>query len=77
MTDTRRWVWLTKWGASIMVVIAVLFRSAGEEWHTFDLWFSLIGTTLWLIVSLAWRDRALILLNVTMALFLLKGVLTV
>lgn len=77
MTDTRRWVWLTKWGASIMVVIAVLFRSAGEEWHTFDLWFSLIGTTLWLIVSLAWKDRALILLNVTMALFLLKGVLTV
>lgn len=77
MTDTRRWVWLTKWGASIMVVIAVLFRSAGEEWHTFDLWFSLIGTTLWLIVSLAWQDRALILLNVTMALFLLKGVLTV
>lgn len=75
MTDTRRWVWLTKWGASIMVVIAVLFRSAGEEWHTFDLWFSLIGTTLWLIVSLAWKDRALILLNVTMALFLLKGVI--
>lgn len=77
MTDTRRWVWLTKWGASIMVVIAVFFRSAGEEWHTFDLWFSLTGTTLWLIVSLAWQDRALILLNVTMALFLLKGVLTV
>jgi len=77
MTDTRRWVWLTKWGASIMVVIAVLFRSAGEEWHTFDLWFSLIGTTLWLTVSIAWKDRALILLNVTMALFLLKGVLTV
>lgn len=75
MTDTRRWVWLTKWGASIMVVIAVLFRSAGEEWHTFDLWFSLTGTTLWLIVSLAWQDRALILLNVTMALFLLKGVI--
>jgi len=77
MTDTRRWVWLTKWGASIMVVIAVLFRSAGEEWHTFDLWFSLIGTTLWLTVSIAWKDRALILLNVTMALFLLKGVITV
>ncbi len=75
MTDTRRWVWLTKWGASIMVVIAVLFRSAGEEWHTFDLWFSLTGTTLWLVVSLAWKDRALILLNVTMALFLLKGVI--
>ncbi len=75
MTDTRRWVWLTKWGASIMVVIAVLFRSAGEEWHTFDLWFSLIGTTLWLTVSIAWKDRALILLNVTMALFLLKGVI--
>jgi ABC-type siderophore export system fused ATPase/permease subunit len=58
-----------------MVVIAVLFRSAGEEWHTFDLWFSLIGTTLWLTVSIAWKDRALILLNVTMALFLLKGVI--
>ena len=66
MTDTRRWVWLTKWGASIMVVIAVLFRSAGEEWHTFDLWFSLTGTTLWLIVSLAWQDRALILLNASL-----------
>ncbi|MDA7491712.1 hypothetical protein N9H77_02815 [Porticoccaceae bacterium] len=68
-------VWLLKWAASITVVIAVLFRSAGEEWHTFDLWFSLIGTTLWLTVSIAWKDRALILLNVTMALFLLKGVI--
>ena len=70
-------VWLLKEAVSIAVVIAVLFRSAGEEWHTFDLWFSLIGTALWLTVSIAWKDRALILLNVTMALFLLKGVITV
>jgi ABC-type siderophore export system fused ATPase/permease subunit len=66
---------LIKWFASIVILLAVAFRSAGEQYHLFDLYFSLIGSIGWLTVSLAWKDRALIMLNTVMTLTLLTGIL--
>lgn len=62
-----------KWVASIVIIIAVTLRASGEEYHVYDLIFSFTGTSLWLIVSFAWRDKALILLNSVMAFTLLSG----
>jgi len=70
-----RTIWLIKWFASIVILLAVAFRSAGEQYHLFDLYFSLIGSIGWLTVSLAWKDRALIMLNTVMTLTLLTGIL--
>jgi len=70
-----RTIWLIKWFASIAILLAVAFRSAGEQYHLFDLYFSLIGSIGWLTVSLAWKDRALIMLNTVMTLTLLTGIL--
>jgi hypothetical protein len=68
-------IWLTKWFASIAILLAVVFRSAGEQYYAFDLYLSLIGSIGWLTVSIAWKDRALIMLNTVMTLTLLTGIL--
>lgn len=59
----RKIDWYVKWVASILVLSAIIFRSAGAEFHLLDLYFSFFGIGLWLWVSLLWEDRALILLN--------------
>ena len=55
--------WYVKWVASILVLSAIVFRSAGTQFHLLDLYLSFFGIGLWLWVSLLWEDRALILLN--------------
>ena len=63
--------WYIKWVASLMLMIAVCFRAADFN-HMFDLYFSFLGTSGWLIVGFLWHDRALIFLNaVAIAVFLM------
>jgi len=63
--------WYVKWVASITMLTAMAFRSAGTNPEV-DLVLSFIGCALWLWVSLVWKDRALIILNAA-AMFLLAG----
>jgi fatty-acid desaturase len=54
--------WYIKWVASAFVLSAMSIR--GIEGYAFtDVVLSMIGILLWLIVSIIWNDRALILLN--------------
>ena len=56
--------WYTKWFSSIVVMVAMTLRSTGETTLlVWDLYLSTIGIFGWLVVSLLWKDRALILLN--------------
>ena len=71
---TNKMIWYTKWFASFVIVIAVGMRSAGELWHIYDLWLSLLGSVLWLLVSIAWKDRALIMLNTVITVTLITGI---
>lgn len=54
--------WYVKWIASAFVLIAMSMRGIAE-FQFYDLVLSIIGIFLWLIVSVIWRDRALIMLN--------------
>ena len=54
--------WYIKWVASIFILSAMSIRGT-PELVVWDLGLSLIGVTLWLIVSILWNDRALIILN--------------
>lgn len=63
--------WYTKWVASAFVLVAMSVRGV-PEWLMLDLVFSVIGIFLWLIVSILWKDRALILLNGVGLLFLVR-----
>jgi len=54
--------WYVKWIASAFVLAAMSMRGIAE-FQFYDLVLSIIGIFLWLIVSVIWRDRALIMLN--------------
>ena len=65
--------WYIKWVASVFVLVAMSIRGV-EEYIMYDLYLSTIGISLWLIVSVLWRDRALIMLNVAGLLFLIRNI---
>ena len=53
--------WYVKWTASLLILLAVVYRSIGL--HEYDMWFSIFGTAGWCWVGMLWHDRALIMLN--------------
>jgi len=66
--------WYVKWIASVFVLSAMSIRGIDGLQQT-DLILSIIGITLWLIVSFLWRDRALIILNGAGLVFLIKNLI--
>ena len=64
--------WYVKWVASIFVLIAMSFRGV-EGYQEVDLYMSIIGISLWLWVSVIWKDRALIMLNGAGLLLLIRN----
>lgn len=66
--------WYVKWVASAFVLSAMAIRGIPE--FTFvDLSLSAMGVFLWLIVSIIWNDRALIILNGVGLVFLIKNLI--
>jgi hypothetical protein len=66
--------WYVKWVASLFILVAMSIRGV-EGLQEYDLILSIIGVTGWLIVSLIWEDRALIVLNSFGLLLLLKNMI--
>lgn len=75
LIKTKGYVYYAKWIATFLVLIAVACRSVDEIPKIYDVFFSWIGTGLWLYVSLAWKDRALILLNSVISFMLFVSLL--
>ena len=66
--------WYIKWVSSVFILISIAFRAA-DGYVLWDLAFGTLGVTGWLIVSIMWRDRALILLNGVSLMMLSIGLL--
>ena len=66
--------WYIKWIASVFILISIAFRAA-DGYQLWDLAFGTVGVVGWLIVSILWRDRALILLNGVSLMMLVIGIL--
>ena len=64
--------WYLKWIASAFVLFAMSIRGV-EGMEIYDLYLSIVGIFLWLIVSVIWKDRALILLNGVGLMFLINN----
>ena len=64
--------WYLKWIASAFILVAMSVRGV-EGMQIYDLYLSIIGIFLWLIVSVIWKDRALILLNGVGLMFLINN----
>ena len=67
--------WYVKWIASIFVLAAMSLRGI-EGLQFYDLALSVIGISMWLWVSIIWKDRALVLLNGVGLLFLIRNLVT-
>ena len=63
--------WYLKWASSVIVLMAMSIRGV-PDLAMYDLILSVIGIFGWLLVSLLWKDRALIILNSFGLLFLLR-----
>ena len=74
-TPKYTWDWYLKWVSSILVLGAMSIRGI-PELHQTDLILSILGVTGWVGVSIAWKDRALIMLNSVGLLFLLRNLVT-
>ena len=68
--------WWLKWVASIFILSALSMRGI-DGFIFYDLFLSIVGIGLWLIVSVLWKDRALVLLNGVGLLFLLRNLFEV
>ena len=66
--------WYLKWVASAFDLAAMSIRGV-DGLSDFDLGLSTIGVFLWLIVSVLWNDRALIILNGVGLVFLIKNLI--
>lgn len=66
--------WYVKWVASITILAAMSMRGI-EGMQIYDLTLSAFGITLWLWVSIIWKDRALVLLNGVGLLLLLRNLI--
>jgi len=66
--------WYLKWISSVFVLAAMSIRGM-EGLQTYDLVLSIIGIFGWLLVSILWKDRALIILNSFGLLFLLRNLI--
>jgi len=67
--------WYVKWAASVLILLSLAFRAAGPEYRPYDLFFGTVGVSLWLWVSVMWKDRALIMLNAVSLFMLLTAIL--
>ena len=64
--------WYVKWIASMFVLAALSVRGV-EGLQLYDLVLSIFGIAGWLIVSVLWRDRALLILNGVGLILLLRN----
>lgn len=63
--------WLA-WIATALLVVAALLSSIVPEWHWHHVPF-IIANTLWTVTGLLWKERSLIVLNLSMVLIYVAG----
>tara|TARA_A200000159_G_C7079705_1_gene237957 strand:+ start:99 stop:425 length:327 start_codon:yes stop_codon:yes gene_type:complete len=68
--------WWIKWTASLTLLSAMILRGA-QVMPFVDLCLSFAGCAGWVVVSIMWKDRALIMLNTAACIILGMGILRV
>jgi hypothetical protein len=65
--------WYIKWFASITLLLGMMFTA--NQVYPLNIIFHLVGLIGWLIVSLMWNDRALIIINAVGIAIMANGLL--
>ena len=67
-------VWYLKWASSIILIAAMIFTA--NNIYPYNMVFHFIGIGGWLIVSIIWNDRSLIVVNAVALAIFAKGMLS-
>ena len=67
--------WYIKWGASVILLTAMVLRSTGE-FQLADMCLSFVGCAGWIGIGVLWNDRALLVINAVSLVLLLNGLVS-
>jgi hypothetical protein len=76
LKNTQPLDWYVKWVASILILLAIGVRGSNLS-HNLDVILSFLGTICWVYVAIAWKDRAMIMMNTAAAIFLFPAFITI
>lgn len=62
-----------KWISSLLIIMSMILTASGE-YHPYNLYIAVPATIGWIIVSFAWRDKSLILMNIIALTIYLLGI---
>ena len=62
-----------KWISSVLIIISMILTASGD-YHPYNLYIAVPATIGWIIVSFAWRDKSLILMNTIALTIYLLGI---
>ncbi len=62
-----------KWISSLLIIISMILTASGD-YHPYNLYIAVPATVGWVIVSFAWRDKSLILMNTIALTIYLLGI---
>ena len=62
-----------KWISSLLIIISMILTASGE-YHPYNLYIAVPATVGWVIVSFAWKDKSLILMNIIALTIYLLGI---
>ena len=65
-------VWYMKWASSIVLIIAMVMTT--NNMYPYNMYLQCIGVAGWLVVSIIWNDRALIIVNAVAVAIFLNGI---
>jgi hypothetical protein len=67
--------WYLKWIATAFILTAITSR-AFEISKTYDIAATIIGSVLWCLVAVLWRDRSIFVLNSVVLIIMTIGLIT-
>ncbi|WP_172796249.1 DUF6552 family protein [Loktanella sp. 5RATIMAR09] len=60
-TARDRWVFIIKWGASVIQIMG--YTATGFGWTPWNIYLFLVGVLGWFTVGALWNDKALMLVH--------------
>jgi len=64
--------WYLKWASSLILILAMIITT--NNMYPYNMFLQLIGVSGWLVVSIIWNDRSLIVVNAVACAIFLNGI---
>ncbi|HIN75530.1 MAG TPA: ubiquinone biosynthesis methyltransferase UbiE [Rhodospirillales bacterium] len=71
---SKNLIGFTKWVSSVVIIAGMALTTSNI--YPLNMYMHLAGIIGWLVVSVAWHDRSLIMLNVVAAFIFINGIIS-